>query len=199
MKYLKVIALILVVGLVVACAPKLPQKDVDAANATFTEAQTAKADVYAPTEFQTAQDAKTALDTELAAQEVKTSGKSYKQTATLVKTLQDAAKKAKDAAAANLEAAKAEVATLLTDSQTLVAAVKADAAAASANAKKAAKAKISVKAVNDQVAGFDQAVTEAQAANDSQDYVTAKTKLIAVKDQAVQLQTTLETAGFKAQ
>jgi hypothetical protein len=197
MKYLKVVALILVAGLAVSCAAKLPQKDVDAANAAFTAAQTAKADVYAPTEFTAAQDAKNALDTELAAQEAKTSGKSYKQTATLVKTLTDAAKKASDAAAANMATAKTDAGTLLTDTQTLVAAVKAD--LAKADAKKAAKAKINLKTVNAQVAGFDQAVTEASAANDSGDYATVTTKLTPVKDQATQLQTTLETAGFKAQ
>jgi hypothetical protein len=199
MKVLKVLALVLVASLAVSCAAKLPQKDVDAANAAYAAAQTAKADVYAPTEFQAATDAKNALDAELAAQAAKTSGKSYKQTETLVKTFADAAKKANDAAAAGLATAKTAAGTLLTDSQALVAAVKADAAAATANAKAAAKAKISVKNVNAQVAGFEQALTEAQAANDAQDYVTVTAKLTPVKEQAAQLQTTLETAGFKAQ
>lgn len=197
MKYLKVVALVLAAGLVVGCAAKLPQKDVDAANAAFADAQAAKADVYAPTEFTAAQDAKNALDTELAAQEAKTSGKSYKQTATLAKALTDAAKKAKDAAATGLESAKSEVATLISDTQTVVNAVKAD--AAKADAKKAAKAKINLKAVNEQIAGFDKALADAQASNDAQDYATAKTTLSPVKDEATQLQSTLEAAGFKAE
>lgn len=54
-------------------ARQLAQKDLDAANALFAEAQEAKADVYAPDEFLAAQDAKAALEAELAAQDAKTS------------------------------------------------------------------------------------------------------------------------------
>ena len=198
MKYLKLVALVLVASLAVSCAAKLPQKDVDAATTAYAAAQTAKADIYAPAEFQAATVAKTALDTELAAQAAKKSGQSYKQTATLVKSLADAAKKATDAAATGLAAAKTAAESLLADSKTLVAAVKVDATAASANAKAALKAKINVKTVNAQVAGFEKALADAQAANDAQDYATVIAKLTPLKDQATQLQTTLETAGFKA-
>ena len=196
MKYLKLFALVLVASLVVSCAAKLPQKDVDAANAAFTAAQTAKADVYAPPEFQSATAAKTALDSELAAQDAKKSGKSYKQTATLVKALADAAKKANDAAATGLAAAKTASEALLTDSKALAAAVKADAATATAATAKAKK--VDLKTVNAQIAGFEQALTEAQAANDSGDFATVTAKLTPVKDQAGQLKATLETAGFVA-
>jgi len=198
MKFLKVIAIVLAASLAVSCAAKLPQKDVDAATAAYAAAQTAKADVYAPAEFKAATDAKNALDAELAVQAAKTSGKSFKQTETLVKTLADTAKKAGDAAATGLAAAKTAAGTILADSKALVAAVKVDAAAAAANAKAAVKAKINVKNVNAQVAGFEQALTDAQAANDAQDYATVTAKLTPIKEQATQLQTTLETAGFKA-
>ena len=198
MKFLKVIAIVLAASLAVSCAAKLPQKDVDAATAAYAAAQTAKADVYAPAEFKAATDAKNALDAELAVQAAKTSGKSFKQTETLVKTLADTAKKAGDAASTGLAAAKTAAGTILADSKALVAAVKVDAAAAAANAKAAVKAKINVKNVNAQVAGFEQALTDAQAANDAQDYATVTAKLTPIKEQATQLQTTLETAGFKA-
>jgi len=198
MKYLKVVAFVLVAALVVSCAAKIPQKEIDAANAAYADAQTAKADVYAPTEFQAATDAKTALDTELAAQEALQSGKSYKQTTTLTKALLDAATAAKTAAGTNFETVKGEVATLLTDVQTAYAPVQAESAAASKDARKAAKAKRNAKAIAAQVLAENQAIADAQAANDAQDYAGAKDKLTVLKDEIAQVQASLEAAGFTA-
>ena len=198
MKYLKVVAFVLVAALVVSCAAKIPQKEIDAANVAYTDAQTAKADVYAPTEFQAATDAKTALDTELAAQEALQSGKSYKQTTTLTKALLDAATAAKTAAGTNFETVKGEVATLLTDVQAAYATVQAESAAASKDARKAAKAKLNAKAIAAQVLAENQAIADAQAANDAQDYAGAKDKLTVLKDEIAQVQASLEAAGFTA-
>jgi len=198
MKYLKVVALVLVVALAASCAAKIPQKDIDAANTAMTDAQNAKADVYAPTEFQAATDAKTALDTELAAQEALQSGKSYKQTTTLAKALLDAATKAKTAAVANMETAKTDAAALVTDVQAAYAIVKAESAAASKDARKAAKAGLNVKAIAAQVAAEEQAIATAVAANDAQDYAAAKDQLTTLKAEVAQLQASLEAAGFTA-
>jgi hypothetical protein len=198
MKYLKVVALVLVAALAVSCAAKLPQKELDAANSMMTEAQNAKADVYAPTEYQAAADAKTALDTELAVQEALQSGKNYKQTKELTKTLLDTATKAKDAAVANIETVKNEAATLVTDVQTAFTTVKAESEAAAKEAKKAKKAGIDVKAVTAQVAAEETAIATAVAANDAQDYAAAKDQLTTLKDEIAQLQASLEAAGFTA-
>lgn len=198
MKYLKVVALVLVVALAASCAAKIPQKDIDAANTAMTDAQTAKADVYAPTEFQAATDAKTALDAELAAQEALQSGKSYKQTTTLAKALLDAATAAKTAAVANMETAKTDAATLVTDVQAAYAIVKAESAAASKDARKAAKAGLNVKAIAAQVAAEEQAIATAVAANDAQDYAAARDQLTTLKAELAQLQASLEAAGFTA-
>lgn len=198
MKYLKVVALVLVAALVVSCAAKLPQKELDAANAMMTEAQNAKADVYAPTEYQAAADAKTALDTELAVQEALQSGKNYKQTKELTKTLLDTATKAKDAAVANIETVKNEAATLVTDVQAAFATVKSESEAAAKDARKAKKAGIDVKAVTAQVAAEETAIATAVAANDAQDYAAAKDQLTTLKDEITQLQASLEAAGFTA-
>jgi hypothetical protein len=199
MKYLKAIGLIAVVALVFSCAATPPQKDIDAANKTFSDVQAAKADVYAPTEFQAAQDAKNALDAELAAQAAKTSGKSYSKTSDLVKALQTASKTALDAATANVATFKNDVATLLTDSQTALTAVQSELQAATKSPKLALKAKLNLKALTAQVAADQQAITDGSAANDSQDYATAKTKLSAAKDDLTQVQGKLEAAGYKAQ
>ena len=198
MKYLKVVALVLVAALVVSCAAKLPQKELDAANAMMAEAQNAKADVYAPAEYQAAADAKTALDTELAVQEALQSGKNYKQTKELTKTLLDTATKAKDAAVANIETVKSEAATLVTDVQTAFATVKSESEAAAKDARKAKKAGIDVKAVTAQVAAEETAIAAAVAANDAQDYAAARDQLTTLKDEIAQLQASLEAAGFTA-
>ncbi|MFA6366024.1 MAG: hypothetical protein WCX13_02405 [Candidatus Hydrogenedentales bacterium] len=198
MKYLKVVALVLVVALVGSCAAKLPQKDIDLANTALSDAQTAKADVYAPAEYQTAQDAKNSLDTEIAVQEALQSGKSYKLTGELAKALLDAATKAKDAAAANMETVKAEVATLITDVQAAFPIVKAESEAASKEARKAAKAGLNVKAIAAQVTAEEEAIATAQAANDAQDYAAAKDQFTLLKDEIAQLQASLEAAGFTA-
>jgi len=199
MKSLKAVAFVLIAALAVSCAAKIPQKDIDAANTALADAQTAKADVYAATEYQAAMDAKTALDTEIAAQEALESGKSFKQTSTLAKALLDAANTAKAAAATGMETVKGEVATLLTDAQTVLATVKAGSADASANAKKAKKAGLDVNAIVEQVATNEQAITDASAANDAGDYATAQANLTAAKDVLAQLQSSLEAAGFTAQ
>lgn len=199
MKLVKVIGAVLVALLLFSCAPKLAQKDLDTANAAFADAQNAKADVYAPDAFKAAQDAKAALDAELAAQDAKTSGKTYKQANDLIKAFADASTKAKEAAATGMDQAKNDVAQLVTDTDTEYAAVQALAAAASKDAKKAAKAKLNVKDVNAKVAAAGGAITTAKAANDAQDYASAKDQLTAVKASLDELKAALEAAGFVAQ
>ncbi|MEN6297853.1 MAG: hypothetical protein ABFC85_03605 [Rectinema sp.] len=200
MKLVKVIGGVLVALLLFSCgAPKLAQTDLDAANAAFADAQNAKADAYAPDAFKAAQDAKAALDAELAAQDAKTSGKSYKQANDLIKAFADASNKAKEAAATNMDQVKGEVAQLITDIDTQYANVQALAQAASKDAKKAAKAKLNVKDIEAKVAAAGQAITDAKAANDSQDYAGARDQLNAVKSTLDELKSTLEAAGFTAQ
>lgn len=196
MKSLKILAALVLVALMVSCAPKLPQKDIDAANTAFTAAQTAKADVYAPDSFKAAQDSQTALQAELDAQNAKTSGKSYKAVPALAKSLLEASKKAEADALSGLEAAKAEVGTLLADVQTLVTTVESEVAVA---AKAGKKAKVNVATIT---AGLDAAKTEleaAKAANDSGDFAAAKATLSTVKDSLAAAQATLEGAGYTAQ
>ena len=186
MKLVKVVGVVLVALLLFSCAPKLAQKDLDAANALFAEAQEAKADVYAPDEF-------------LAAQDAKTSGKSYKQANDLIKAFADASKKAKEAAATNMEHVKNEVAQLIADVDAQYTTVQTLAQAASKDTKKAAKAKLNVKDINAKVAALDEEITNAKAANDAEDYAAARDQLNAVKAALDELQSTLEAAGFAAQ
>ena len=94
MKQLKVVLFAAAVAaLAVSCA-KLPQADVDAANAAFTAATQAQAEVYAPESFKAASDANAALTANLTA-------KDYGKTKALAAALLDASNKAKTDAAAH--------------------------------------------------------------------------------------------------
>src|SRR5512145_1120347 len=109
MKQLKVVMLVSsIVLLAVSCAAKLPQADVDAANAAFAEASSALASVYAPESFAAASAANDALVADLAT-------KSYGKTKDLAKALLDASAKAKADTDAAIEAVKADIATLSAD------------------------------------------------------------------------------------
>lgn len=196
MKSFKIIAAVALVALMFACAPALPQKDIDGANAAFTAAQTAKADVYAADSFKAAQDAQAALQAELDAQNAKTSGKSYKALPALAKALLEASKKAETDAAAGLEAAKAEVATLLADVQTSMTAVEAELAVA---AKAGKKAKVNVAATTGTLNASKTEYETAKAADASGDFAAAKASLTTLKDSVGAAQAALEAAGYKVQ
>ena len=199
MKYLKITAAVLVSALVLACTAPFPQKAVNTAKAAFTEAQTAKADAYAPDSFKAAQDAQTAMQAEIDAQNAKTSGKSYTKTSELAQALLTAANKAKADATANLDTFKNDVSSLLSDVPASLSIVQAEVQLAANNQKVAKKANIDIQSLTNQVTDGQQIVKDAQAANDAQDYATAKVKLSALKDSLAQAQTLLETAGFKAE
>ncbi len=195
MKSFKIVAALALVALMFACAPALPQKDIDAANAAFTAAQTAKADAYAADSFKAAQDAQAALQAELDAQNAKTSGKSYKALPALAKTLLEASKKATADAATGLEAAKAEVATLLTDIDAAMTIVNADLALAQKAGK---KAKVNVAAMTANLAAAKTEYDSAKAANDAGDFAAAKATLTTLKDTVANADKTLDDAGYKS-
>ncbi len=185
MKQLKVFLPLVAVALVLAsCGAKLPQADVDAANAAFNDAKTAQADVYAPDSFKAASDANTALQANLNA-------KDYGKTKDLAKALLDASTKAKTDAAAAMETTKADVAKLVADINTLLPVVQTELAKAEKAGK---KAKIDVKPIKDGLASGTQVFVDAQ---NSTNYADAKAKLQALKDSLTQAQQGLEAAGFK--
>ena len=185
MKQLKVVLFsVAVVLLAASCAAKLPQADVDAANAAFAAASTAKADVYAPDSFKAASDANDALTANLNA-------KQYGKTTVLAKALLDASAKATADTTTAIEAVKGEVATLVTDVIALLPVVQGELASA---VKAGKKAKLDVKPIKATVDAVAQTLTDAQA---STDFADAKAKLTATKDSLTVAQTTLEAAGFK--
>jgi hypothetical protein len=94
----------LVVLAAVACA-KAPQEDIDAAKAELDKARQAQADTWAPNDFQAANEAWSAADAEIQAQNQKFM-KNYDKAKELLATAKEDAAKATTAAAANKEQAK---------------------------------------------------------------------------------------------
>jgi hypothetical protein len=183
MKYLRFVLPVVAVALVLAsCTAKLPQADVDAANAAFAEAKTAQADVLAADSYKAASDANDALQANLNA-------KNYGKTKALAKTLLDASTKAKTDAAAGLDAAKANVTQLGTDIAAEVTSIQKNLKAAVAK-----KAKVDVKAIKAGLAAEPKALADAQALTD---VVASQTALTALKGSLDSYKSALEAAGFK--
>jgi hypothetical protein len=186
MKLLKFVPVLALAFLAVACAPSIPQKDVDAAAAAVADVKTAQADVFAATEFKAVSDADAALQANITAKE-------FGKTAELAKAVVTAAEAAKTAAAAGVEAAKADVAKLVADLPATATLVKKELDKA---VKAGKKAKIDlVKAQAD----FAAAEADVKAGSDAAATVAdAKTKLTAATAAFEALKATLEAAGFKA-
>jgi hypothetical protein len=182
MKYLRFALPVVALALVFAsCAAKLPQADVDAANAAFADAKTAQADVLAADSYKAASDANDALQANLNA-------KDYGKTKNLAKALLDASTKAKTDAATGLEAAKAEITQLGTDLPAEVTSLKALVKKAVAK-----KAKVDTKSINAGLAAAPKALADAQALTD---VVASDTALKALKASLDGYKSALEAAGI---
>ena len=182
MKYLRFALPVVALALVFAsCAAKLPQADVDAANAAFADAKTAQADVLAADSYKAASDANDALQANLNA-------KDYGKTKNLAKALLDASTKAKADAANGLTAAKAEITQLGTDIPAEVTSLKA------LVKKPAAKKAQDFKALSAGVAAADKALKDAQALTD---VVASDTALKALKASLDGYKSALDAAGVK--
>ena len=189
MKSLKFLPLLAMAFLVFACAPSIPQKAVDAANAAFADAKAAMADQYAPDSFKAASDANDALQANLQT-------KDYSNTKELAQAVVDASVKAKADAATGLTQAKTDVAQLQKDIAAATVLVKKELAKAKRAGRRAYK-KLDVKKAE---ADFSAAIATAddQADVTAGNFAAARTKLTAEKDALTTLQQTLEKAGFKA-
>jgi hypothetical protein len=182
MKYLRFVLPVAALALVFAsCAAKLPQADVDAANAAFADAKTAQADVFAADSYKAASDANDALQANLNA-------KDYGKTKALAKALLDASTKAKTDAATGLTAAQAEITQLGTD-------IPAEVKTLQALLKKPAAKKVQdYKAMVAGVAAAPKALADAQA---NTDVAASDTALKALKASLDGYKSALDTAGIK--
>lgn len=188
MKYLRVAIVVALAALAFACAPKLPQADVDAATAAFNDAKTAQADVYAADSFNAASAANEALQADLAS-------KSYSKAKTDAKALLDASNKAK----ADVDAGKAAMKTALDGIVTAVSAELPVVQKEVAQAMKAGKkAKLDVTPLKTLVADSQKALADIKAAEAAGNIGDANSKATALQATVDAARKQLEDAGYKA-
>ena len=188
MKYLKVAAVAVVALLAFGCAPKLPQAEVDAANAAFNDAKTAQADVYAADAFKTASAANDTLQSDL-------SSKSFAKAKTDAKALQDASTAAKSAVDAGKVAMKTSIDAAVADLGAELPVVQKELAKA---AKAGKKAKVDVKSYKTLAADMKSGLADVKTAEDAGNIADANAKVAALKATLDDAKAKLEAAGFKA-
>ncbi len=188
MKYLKVAAVVALAALAFACAPKIPQADIDAATAAFNDAKTAQADVYAPDAFKTASAANDTLQADLTA-------KAYGKAKTDAKALLDASNTAKS----GVDAGKAAMQTAVDG---IVAAINADLPVVQKEIAKAArygrKAKVDVKSLRALVAQAKTGLADIKTSYDAGNIGDADAKATALQATVEGARKQLEDAGYKA-
>ena len=189
MKYLKVAIVVALVALALAaCAPKLPQADVDAATAAFNDAKTAQADVYAADSFNAASAANDTLQADL-------TSKAYGKAKTDAKALLDASNKAK----ADVDAGKTAMKTTLDG---IVVAINAELPVVQkelAQAVKAGKkAKTDVTPLKTLIADTQKGLADVKTAEDAGNIGDANSKATALQATLDSARKQLEDAGDKA-
>ena len=179
------------VAALTACA-KAPQEDINAAQAEIDRAKQAQAEVWAPNEFQGADQAMTAANAEIAAQDQKWM-KNYDKAKELLAQAKDQATQAATAAAANKEQARRDAETALTDADTALQA--AEAALKVAPVTKDSKADLEL--YKSDLATLRTTLDGARAAFASEDYKKALESTASVKDKAGTIAQQLEEAKKK--
>jgi len=178
MRYVKlVLPVVFGLALLAGCA-KPPLQDIQAAKAMVDQATAEGASDYASAQLTDAQNAATALDAELQAQEKKFAlFRSYKQTMTLAADLKTKGETAVTAAKAGKEQAKNEAQTLINEAK--ASREEANSALATAPAGKGSKADID--ALKADVQGVDTSLGAADAAFNEGRFLEAKAKAQAAK------------------
>ncbi len=188
MKYLKVAAVVALAALAFACAPKIPQADIDASTAAFNDAKTAQADVYAPDSFKTASAANDTLQADL-------SSKAYGKAKDDAKALLDASNTAKSAVDAGKAAMKTAV-------DGIVAAINADLPVVQKEIAKAAragkKAKVDIKPLKSLAADAKTGLADIKTSYDAGNIGDADAKATALQATVEGARKHLEDAGYKA-
>jgi hypothetical protein len=186
------LATIAIVAFLSSCG-KVPQAEIDAANAAIEVAKTNEAAVYVPAEFAAVQDSMNAINAEIEIQKSKLFKKFGPAKAKL-----EATKASADQVAANAvtkkEEVKKEAETLLTDIKAVI----------EENAKLITKAPRGkdgaavIAQIKTDIAAIDASVVEAQGLYDKGAYMDSLNKIKAAKEQATAINTELKEAIAKA-
>ena len=162
---------------VLSSCGKVPQAEIDAANAAIAAAQTAEANVYVPTEFAAVQDSMNAINAAVEAQKSKLFKKFGPVKEKLAATLTLANKVAADAATKK-EEVKAEVTNLMTSIKTVLEENKTLITKAPRGKEGAAV----LEQIKTEMATIDSTVVEAQGLFDKGSYMDALNKIKAAND-----------------
>ncbi|TSA26286.1 MAG: hypothetical protein D4R67_08125 [Bacteroidetes bacterium] len=191
--FLMLVGLGTILMLTTSCA-KLPQEDMDAANASIEAAKAAEADRYVPAEFNALQDTMTKATTEIEAQKSKFSlFRSYKAAKVLLAKVDTMAKTVTENAIARKEEVKNEVQTALTEITPMIDEVK----ALIKKAPRGKEGKAALEAIQTDLAGVEATLTEVTTLINNGDYLTAQEKLNAAKAKLESLKQELQEAIAK--
>jgi len=184
-----IVALLFVVA--AGCA-KAPEEDISAAQAELDKARAAQADIWAPTEFQAAQESMNAAQAELASQNTKWI-KKYDKASELLAQAKEEAGKATEAATVNKEQTRKDAETALADAETALNA--AEAALKVAPMTKDSKADLAL--FKSDLATFRSTLDGARQADGAGDFKKALESATSVKDKATSIAAQLEEAKKK--
>jgi hypothetical protein len=190
-KVLMGLAAIAMVAVLSSCG-KVPQAEIDAANAAIAAAQTAEANVYVPTEFAAVQDSMNAINAAVEAQKSKLFKKFGPVKEKLTATLALANKVAADAATRK-EEVKAEVTNLMASIKTVLDENKTLITKAPRGKEGAAV----LEQMKSDMTAIDAQVADAQASFDKGTYMDALNKIKAANDKATSINTELKDAIAK--
>lgn len=186
-----VLSAALVLAGVVACA-KAPQGDITAVQAEVDMAKAAQADVWAPNEFQAADQAMSAATAEVTTQDQKWF-KNYDKAKELLARAKDEATKAAAAATANKEQARMDAETGIADADTALQA--AEASLKVAPVSKDSKADLEL--YKSDLAALRTTLDGARSAFAAEDYKKTLESTASVKDKATTIATQLDEAKKK--
>jgi hypothetical protein len=187
-----IIPIVALVFVVAAGCAKAPQEDINAAQAEMDKAREAQADVWAPTEFQAAQESMNAAQAEIAAQNSKWI-KKYDKASELLAKAKEEAGRASEAAAVNKEQTKKDAETALADAEAALTA--AEAGLKVAPVTKDSKADLAL--YKGDLDTLRASLEEARTANSAGDYKKALETATSVKDRGSSIATQLEEAKKK--
>lgn len=182
-----------VMMLTTSCA-KLPQEELDAANASVEAAKAVEAQRYLAADFNALQDSLNKAMTMIETQKSKFSlFRSYKDAKALLVTVTTMATTLKDDAIVRKEEVKNEVQATLTETNTLIAEVK----TLITKAPRGKEGKAALEAIQTDLAGVEAALTEVATLVNNGDYLTAQEKVNAAKEKTNSLKAELEEAIAK--
>lgn len=182
-----------VMMLTTSCA-KLPQEDLDAANAAVEAAKAVEAQRYLAADFNAVQDSLNKAMTMIETQKSKFSlFRSYKDAKALLNQVTTMATTLKDDAIIRKEEVKNEVQATLTETNTLIGEVK----TLITKAPRGKEGKAALEAIQTDLAGVEATLTEVATLVNNGDYLTAQEKVNAAKEKTNSLKAELEEAIAK--